>query len=74
VAVVGSACSYRVVVRDMFVRNPSWPGGIEPGPGRTVKVLGRKMTREEARVLCVAWNDANPDGGPLRRGAEVVEE
>jgi hypothetical protein len=45
---------YRVFTRTWWKRNPAWPGGREPAPGRKY-TLATVATETEARDLCAAY-------------------
>ena len=64
--------SYRVFSRTWWRRNPSHPGGREPGAGRKT-TLARVQTEDEARAICRRYND-NHDPGFLSRKAEYEEQ
>ena len=66
----GHAESYRVFVRNWWVRAPD--GTIIPGPGPQ-RTLARRMTFEEALSLARTWN-AEHKPGPLSRKAEFTGE
>jgi hypothetical protein len=59
---------YRVFTRTWWTRNPSWPGGREPGAGRKF-TLARVATEDEARARCREYNETH-DPGFLSRKAE----
>lgn len=62
---------YNVFVRTWWKRNPAWPGGREPHPGRkSYKRYG--LTWEEARQFCTEYNNTNPPGF-LSRKAEFEQ-
>ena len=61
--------SYRVFVRNWWKRNPNYPGGLEPCPGRKTVIRRRVDTAEEARRICREYNDTH-DPGRLSRKAE----
>jgi hypothetical protein len=68
----GTAESYRAFTRTWWARNPVWPGGKEPCPGRKT-TIGRHLTLAEARAICEQYNlTHNP--GPLSRKAEFERE
>lgn len=64
---------YRVFTRTWWRRNPSWPGGREPGAGRKTTIRRNVPTEADARASCRAWNDSH-DPGPLSRKAEYEEQ
>ncbi len=64
--------SYRVFTRTWWRRNPDWPGGREPSPGRK-HTLAQRLTYEEARATCQRYN-ATHNPGPLSRKAEFEQE
>ena len=57
----GTAESYRTFTRTWWRRNPSAPGGREPGAGRQ-RTHARGLTYDEARRMCSAWNSAHNPG------------
>ena len=59
---------YVIFHRTWWKKNPSWPGGREPGVGRAT-IIARANTEEEAIEMCKAWNASN-DPGNLSRKAE----
>lgn len=63
---------YYVFTRTWWRRNPSWPGGREPGAGRK-RTLRRNLTLSEAQRMCREWN-ASHDPGPLSRKAEFGQQ
>jgi len=59
---------YRVFTRTWWKKNPNWPVGREPSPGRkyTLATVG---SEQEAREMCKEYNEThNP--GFLSRKAE----
>lgn len=59
---------YDVFVRTWWRKNPAWPNGLEPCPGRK-RYLARRVTWAEARRMCEEYNTThNP--GRLSRKAE----
>lgn len=52
---------YQVFVRTWWKKNPSWPNGLEPSPGRK-KHLCYAETIEEARKICQEHNASNKPG------------
>ncbi|MBU1621881.1 MAG: hypothetical protein KJ604_20690 [Gammaproteobacteria bacterium] len=68
----GTAQSFAVFVRTWWRRNPSYPCGLEPCPGRK-RYLGRRLTEEEARTLARQYN-ATHDPGRLSKKAEYERE
>ena len=60
---------YKVFTRTWWRRNPSWPGGREPGAGRKYTIVKNVQTEEEARQICKQYNDTH-DPGFLSRKAE----
>lgn len=69
---VGTAVAYRVFTRTWWARNPAWPNGREPGPGRK-HTLARNCTFEEARAKCAHYNSTHTPG-PLSRKAEFEQQ
>ena len=63
---------YRVFTRTWWKRNPSWPGGREPGAGRRHVLRSRIPTEAEAREIRKAWNSTH-EPGFLSRKAEYEE-
>jgi hypothetical protein len=59
---------YNVFVRNWWRRNPSWPGGREPGAGRKT-YLNRGVSWADARRICQEYNETH-DPGFLSRKAE----
>ena len=59
---------YDVFVRNWWRRNPSYPGGREPGAGRKT-YLQRHVTEADARAICKQYNDSHAPGF-LSRKAE----
>ena len=49
---------YNVFVRTWWKRNPSWPGGREPGVGRKT-YLRKHVTYDDAREICKRYNDTH---------------
>ena len=70
----GSAVTYRAFTRTWWRNNDSgeWSNGLEPCPGRKT-TIGRRLTEDEARRLCKAWN-AGHRPGRLSRKAEYEQE
>jgi len=66
--------TYRVFTRTWWAKNPAWPGGREPSPGRrSYRGHPRHLTAQEAADYCDRWNAAhNP--GSLSRKAEFEGE
>jgi hypothetical protein len=62
---------YNVFVHDWWKRNPAWPNGREPEPGRKT-YLRKHVTYEDARELCQKYNTTH-DPGFLSRKAEFEE-
>lgn len=60
--------AYRVFTRTQWRRNPDYPGGREPSPGRKFTRL-IVQTEAEAREWCQDYN-ATHDPGFLSRKAE----
>ena len=60
--------SYRVFSRTWWKKNPSWPGGREPAPGRKY-TLAVVDTEDEAREVCKAYRETH-EPGLLSRKAE----
>lgn len=63
---------YRVFTRTWWTKNPSYPGGREPAPGRKTTLQRGIKTEEEARGICKTWN-ASHNPGFLSRKAEYEE-
>ncbi|GAF74376.1 unnamed protein product [marine sediment metagenome] len=63
---------YKVFVRNWWKRNPTWPDGREPSPGRQHTLQKRIKTEEEARAICKRYN-ATHEPGFLSRKAEYTE-
>ena len=64
---------YRCFTRTWWKRNPSWPGGREPGAGRKHTIARNVQTEGEAQAICQRYNSThNP--GPLSRKAEYQEQ
>ena len=61
---------YVIFHRTWWKKNPSWPGGREPGVGRAT-IIGRANTEEEAIEMCKTWNESH-DPGHLSRKAEFT--
>lgn len=59
---------YRVFTRTWYKRNPQWPGGLEPHPGRKY-ILQYFTTRDQAYEYAAEWNKEN-EPGKLSRKAE----
>lgn len=59
---------YNVFVRTWWRRNPSWPGGREPGAGKR-RYIARGVSYERARELCEQYNSTH-DPGFLSKKAE----
>ncbi len=68
----GTAETYRVFTRTWWRRNPSAPGGREPGAGRQT-TIARHCTYDEARSICQRYN-ATHKPGFLSRKAEFTQE
>ena len=68
----GSATTYRVFVRTWWARNPAWPNGLRPEPGRQ-RTIAKRCTEDEARAIAKAWN-ATHSPGRLSRKAEYTRE
>ena len=64
---------YHVFHRTWWRRNPSWPGGREPGAGKRATIQRNVATEAEARAICQQWNAAHKPG-PLSRKAEYEEQ
>lgn len=62
---------YNVFVRNWWRRNPAWPDGLEPYPGRK-RYLRRGLTYAEARRMCIDYNDTHKPGR-LSRKAEFEQ-
>ena len=71
-ATKGTAESYRVFTRTWWRRNPSWPGGREPGAGRQT-TIARQCTEAEALAICERYNTTHKPGF-LSRKAEFTAE
>ena len=69
---IGTAESYATFTRTWWRRNPSYPGGREPGAGRK-RYHGRHLTYDEARRMCQEWN-AMHNPGFLSRKMEFERE
>ena len=66
--------AYRVFHRTWWARNPEWPDGREPCPGKK-HFFGRTdiyISEAEARQVCKAWN-ASHDPGFLSDKAEYED-
>lgn len=46
--------NFRIFHRTWWKRNPDWPNGLEPCPGRKIHI-GYAATEEEARAMCKSW-------------------
>lgn len=68
----GTVVSFRVFVRNWWRVNPTWPDGLEPGPGPK-RTLARGCTETEARQVCREYN-ASHKPGRLSRKAEYERE
>lgn len=64
--------AYRCFTRTWWRRNPSWPNGREPSPGRKHTIARRVETIADAQRICRAYNETH-DPGPLNRKAEFEE-
>ena len=63
--------AYRVFTRTWWRRNPSWPDGREPSPGRKT-TIDKVKTEEEAIRVCDRYNSTHKPGF-LSRKAEFEE-
>ena len=63
--------AYRVFTRTWWKRNPSWPEGREPCPGRKT-TIDKVATVDEATARCDGYNSTH-EPGPLSRKAEFEE-
>lgn len=63
---------YAVFVRTWWKRNPSWPNGLEPSPGRKTYIKRRVNTLDEARQIVQQYN-ATHEPGRLSKKAEFEE-
>ena len=61
---------YVIFHRTWWKKNPSWPGGRDPGVGRAT-IIERANTEEEAVEMCKTWNESH-DPGHLSRKAEFT--
>lgn len=61
---------YRVFTRTWWKRNPAWPDGKEPCPGRQ-HTLAKNLTYDEAQGMAQAWNRTHAPGF-LSRKAEFT--
>lgn len=53
--------AYRVFTRSWWKRDPAWPGGRRPAPGRkTTRAI--VATEAEARDWCQVYNATHPEG------------
>jgi len=52
---------YEIFKRTWWIKNPEWPDGLEPGPGRSTH-LAYVDTIEEARKYCEEWNENHKPG------------
>ncbi len=59
---------YRVFTRTWWKRNPAWPQGREPQPGRKY-IIRSRVTWDEARAICQQYNSTHRQGF-LSRKAE----
>jgi hypothetical protein len=59
--------------RTWWRRNPSWPGGREPGAGKKHTLARNVKTEAEAQAICRRYNDSH-DPGFLSRKAEYDEQ
>lgn len=57
---------YQIFIRNWWIKNSSWPDGLEPGPGPKTNV---KMvdTIEEARAFCEKYNETHEPGKYSRK-------
>jgi hypothetical protein len=68
----GTAETYKVFTRTWWAKDPAYPGGRRPCPGRKT-TLANRCTLDEARRIAKQYNDThNP--GPLSRKAEIEQE
>jgi hypothetical protein len=60
--------NYQIFTRTWWKKNPKYPNGLEPSPGRKY-TIGYANTEEEAREICERYNSTyNP--GRLSKKAE----
>ena len=52
---------YSVFVRTWWKRNPSYPGGREPGAGKK-RYLRRHVTEADARAIARQYNETHEPG------------
>ncbi len=52
---------YKVFTRSWWRKNPSWPKGLEPCPGRK-RTLTSCDSEDEARAFCRDWNASHEPG------------
>lgn len=64
---------YRVFTRTWWRRNPSYPGGREPGAGRKYTLRWNVETEDEARAICRQYNETH-EPGFLSRKAEYEQQ
>jgi hypothetical protein len=64
---------YYCFTRNWWTRNPNYPGGKEPRPGRKYTHYRNIRTEEEAQRLCKEWNETH-DPGPLSKKMEYDEQ
>lgn len=64
--------NYWVFHRTMWIPNPAWPQGREPGFGKKHHI-GFAETIDEARAMCAEWDEAH-DEGPYGDKAEFTRD
>lgn len=64
--------TYQVFTRTWWIKNDSYPDGLEPGPGRK-HVIGYVATQEEARAMCEEYNSTHKPGR-LSKKAEYTSD
>lgn len=62
---------YRVFTRTWWRKNPNWPSGREPGPGRKT-TIAKNVSYDEALSICKRWNETHKPG-LLSRKAEFEQ-
>ncbi len=65
--------SYTVFVRNWWIKNKDYPGGLEPGPGKKTVIRRGVDTEDEARKICEEYNETH-DPGKLSRKAEYQKD
>jgi hypothetical protein len=63
--------AYNVFIRTWWRKNPNWPNGLEPHPGRK-RTIRRGVAWAEARQLCDEYNESHRPGRYSRK-AEFEE-